>query len=237
MALNKGVEILITDNFSNTVSKITNEKYGSTSKIRRNQYKYFLEEFGIKLAKDLILKKLKKMEELFKDNKKDIMKLKEYQKKILELDGSVEEIRQKLMGYEGQLTKEMYSNINNLLPNGYKFKVREHQDAKEPFNIMLNYTYGILYRICESELINAGIDPYYGILHTDNYNKKSFLFDFIEIFRIYAINVVIKLITNKKIKKSYFDDGKLSLDGRKLILDDFKVYLAKSEKYREKNYK
>ena len=30
--------------------------------------------------------------------------------------------------------------------------------------------------------IIAGLDPYIGFLHTDNYNKKSLVFDVIELF-------------------------------------------------------
>ncbi|MGB3458597.1 MAG: CRISPR-associated endonuclease Cas1 [Halobacteriota archaeon] len=35
----------------------------------------------------------------------------------------------------------------------------------------------------EKACIIAGLDPYIGFLHTDNYNKKSRVFDVIVLFR------------------------------------------------------
>jgi CRISPR-associated protein Cas1 len=42
---------------------------------------------------------------------------------------------------------------------------------------MLNYSYGVLYSLVEKACILAGLDPFVGFLHTDNYNKKSLVFD------------------------------------------------------------
>jgi hypothetical protein len=37
---------------------------------------------------------------------------------------------------------------------------------------MLNYGHGVLYSMVEKACIIAGLDPYIGVLHTDNYNNK-----------------------------------------------------------------
>ena len=42
----------------------------------------------------------------------------------------------------------------------------------------------MLYSLVERACIVAGLDPFVGFLHTDNYNKKSLVFDLIEPFRV-----------------------------------------------------
>ena len=46
------------------------------------------------------------------------------------------------------------------------------------------YAYGVLYGLVEKACIVAGLDPFVGFLHTDNYNKTSLVFHLIEPFRI-----------------------------------------------------
>ena len=79
------------------------------------------------------------------------------------------------------------------------------QPAKDEFNSLLNYAFGILYSKVEKACVIAGLDPYIGILHTDNYGKKSLTFDIIENYRHLASRTVFKLFTQKKVNKEYFD--------------------------------
>ena len=69
------------------------------------------------------------------------------------------------------------------MPERYKFESRSRNPTKGEFNVLLNYGYGVLYSMVEKAYIIAGLDPYIGFLHTDNYNKKSRVFDVIELFR------------------------------------------------------
>ncbi|MGC8798574.1 MAG: CRISPR-associated endonuclease Cas1 [candidate division WOR-3 bacterium] len=77
--------------------------------------------------------------------------------------------------------------------------------AQDEFNALLNYAYGILYSRVEKACVIAGLDPYVGIIHTDNYNKKSLVFDIIENYRVWAEEVVINLFASRRVKKEQFD--------------------------------
>lgn len=61
-------------------------------------------------------------------------------------------------------------------------------------NALLNYGYGILYGSIQVELIKAGIDPYIGVLHRDNYNKPVLVYDIIELYRTWIDEVVFSLV-------------------------------------------
>ena len=55
--------------------------------------------------------------------------------------------------------------------------------AKDLFNAILNYGYGVLYAQIEQAIILAGLDPYAGFLHADRPGKPSLVLDLIEEFR------------------------------------------------------
>lgn len=55
--------------------------------------------------------------------------------------------------------------------------------AFDAFNSLLNYLYGMLYVMVEMALVKAGIDPYMGILHADEYQKITMVYDCIEPYR------------------------------------------------------
>ena len=57
-----------------------------------------------------------------------------------------------------------------------------------------------MYSNVERACILSGLDPYIGIMHVDNYNRQAFVFDLIEMYRIYIDKIVFKLFTTKKVK-------------------------------------
>jgi len=120
-------------------------------------------------------------------------------------DKFFEENRQKIMGIEGTISRIYFESINKLMPEKYKFQGRSRNPAIDEFNCLLNYAYGVLYSRVERACIIAGLDPYIGFLHTDNYNKKSFVFDLIENYRQWADEVVISLFAGRKVKDEMFD--------------------------------
>ena len=127
------------------------------------------------------------------------------------------------------------------MPEKYKFKGRSRQPAKDAFNAVLNYCYGILYSRIEKACILAGLDPYVGFLHTDNYNKKSLVFDLIEPFRIFADQTAVYLFTGKKIKDAYFrvTENAVSLNdkGKPIVVDAMNNHMEEPVRYRRKNVK
>jgi CRISPR-associated protein Cas1 len=106
---------------------------------------------------------------------------------------------------------------------------------------VLNYCYGILYSRVEKACIIAGLDPFVGFLHTDNYNKKSLVFDLIEPFRIFAELPAVYLFTGRKIKDDFFqfEDNAVSLNqaGKPLIVDVITKHLEDRVRFRRKNVK
>ncbi|MBC2849908.1 CRISPR-associated endonuclease Cas1 [Cetobacterium sp. 8H] len=251
LAITNDIPIILSDKLGNVIGKVWQYKFGSNAKIRRKQLEFFQTEVGSELGKEWIIKKLKHqinhLEKLSSIRKitsysEDIAKMKQLMDKLSNLNGSPSEIRETLMGYEGNISKIYFKCISDLLPERWKFKEREYRGAKTPYNIVLNYLYGILYSKVEHALIIAGLDPFIGIFHTDNYNKASLLFDFIEQFRFLALEQVTTLFSKGIIQQNFFiekEDKSIILASTKkgIIVQEFYKTLERSGSLsNKKNY-
>lgn len=127
------------------------------------------------------------------------------------------------------------------MPDRFTFEGRSRQPARDPFNAFLNYAYGILYSEVEKACVIAGLDPFVGFVHSDNYNKKSLVFDIIENFRIYADRVVFKLFSKKMVNDRMYDtlpNGvTLNKEGKKLLFDENSKFYETIVRFGQKNMK
>jgi CRISPR-associated protein Cas1 len=108
------------------------------------------------------------------------------------------------------------------------------------FNAFLNYAYGVLYARVEKALMLAGLDPYAGFMHRDDYNHKSLVYDCIEPYRAWADKVVFSLFSGKKVNQTHADaiTGGFSLnaEGKKLLMEAYNEYLENDViRYRGRN--
>lgn len=170
-----------------------------------------------------------------------IEKLQNIAKSLDSLAESIDECRGSIMGIEGSGGRIYFSALSSLMPDRFKFTGRSRNPAKDEFNTLLNYSYGVLYSLVEKGCIIAGLDPYVGFIHTDHYNKKSLVFDLIENYRIWADETIINLFASRKIKTEYFDkipNGfTLNKEGKAVLLTDFNSFMDESIRYRGRNIK
>jgi CRISPR-associated protein Cas1 len=111
--------------------------------------------------------------------------------------GTVDERREQLLSVEGRAAQRYWAAIACLIPAELAWPRRETQGAHDPFNIALNYGYGILYAQVEQALILAGLDPYGGFLHADRPGKPSLVLDLIETFRQTVVDRTVIGLVNK----------------------------------------
>jgi CRISP-associated protein Cas1 len=102
-----------------------------------------------------------------------------------------------LRGMEGASQRLYFQTMSQLMPDEYRFDSRSRQPADDLFNALLNYTYGILYRKIETALTKAGLNPYIGFMHRDDYKRKSLVFDLIKEIRL-ETQALTATITNVK---------------------------------------
>ena len=251
-AVDNNIDIIFLDHFGDPYGRVWHSKLGSTTLIRRKQLEASTGEKGLNLAKEWVISKIENNVDFLKSlansrpNKGKIINecVVSLEKKIYMLQkmkGSLEEKRNSIMAIEGMAGKEYFGTLNYIMPDRFKFKGRSRSPAKDEFNCLLNYGYGVLYSMVEKGCILAGLDPYIGFIHTDNYNKKSLVFDLIEMFRILVDKTVIYLFSKRKIKKEYFDQIKnglsLNQEGKAVLITALNEILEKKVRYRGRNIK
>lgn len=252
LAMDHNIDVIFLDNFGNPYGRVWHSKLGSTTMIRRRQLEIAETENGLNLALSWVAKKIDNQIKLLKKLRKTrtrksaeitgyIEKLNNCKKSLVDLSGNIEEMRGTIMGIEGSAGRIYFECLSFLIPDRYKFNGRSRNPAKNEFNALLNYAYGILYSRVEKACIIAGLDPYVGIIHTDNYNKKSLVFDLIENFRIWADETVLKLFAGRKVRQEHFDKLKngftLNKNGKALLVEAFTKFLDESVRYGGRNIK
>lgn len=253
LAMDNNIDIILLDEYGNPYSRVWQSRLGSTTLIRRKQLEMANDERGLELAKEWTARKFENQIEFLSQLKTTrpekaaklsewIASLEEILKKMQTLEGTLDEKRNSIMGYEGSAGRIYFEALSYILPDRFKFDGRSRQPAEDEFNCLLNYGYGVLYSMVEKACIIAGLDPYVGFLHTDNYNKRSLVYDLIEMFRILADRTVVFLFSQRQVKVEYFDKlypkgMTLNKEGKAFLIEALNNNFEKSVRYRGRNIK
>ncbi len=231
--LEHGIDLMITEKNGHPVGRIWNNRFGSISTIRKKQIDFagsekvtpwVIAQLSEKMRNqaDLLLCLLsldEPYEQMIHDTCAQINKL--IRKLEMSKDDAIIEAAPRLRAMEGQVAKIYFTCVNKHLPYRFQFHGRSRHPATDMINAMLNYAYGILYGHIESALIKAGLDPFIGFFHRDEYNRPVLTYDVIEPFRPWADWVVFHLAINEIMDDSHFENDK----GNYWLFGDAKRYL------------
>ena len=250
LAIENEIEMVFTDRNGNPMGRVWSPKYGSISTIRKGQLAFSFSHEAVGWIKDVIRQKIENQQALilllkpeegvlqrFVD--KAVNRLEDYRTKINGLDGEVvTDVAATLRGWEGVSSKIYFEMLNQYIPEQYRFEARSQHPAIDPVNAMLNYGYGLLYSKVEGALIKAGIDPYIGIMHRDNYNRPVLVYDVIELYRIWVDYVVFRLAMQGVITDEYCSvqpDGSYWLEplGRRVLIQSINDYMEEVVEMRD----
>lgn len=242
LAIDREIEVLFMDKSGQPLGRIWSSKYGSVSTIRKGQLSFTFSKDAVKWIKDTIQRKIENQEALLllmvardagieKTVQKSVNRLEDYRTKINLLEGEiVSDVASSLRGWEGVSSKIYFDTLNMFLPEKYRFKQRSQHPATDIANAMLNYGYGLLYGKIEGSLIKAGIDPYVGVLHRDDYNRPVLVYDIIELYRVWVDYIVYSLLMQEAITDEYYsvkEDGSYWLEplGRRVLIQSLNDYM------------
>ena len=252
LAIEKNIDIIFLDEVGHPYGRVWHGRPGSTTAIRRKQLRLTDTEKGLQLALGWLLRKFDNQIEFLREARQrrtrlsamlteKIDALLDLRQPLANLNGELDTVRGTIMGLEGRAGRTYWEAVNLLLPENFQFEARSRNPARDEFNCLLNYSYGVLYGTVERACILAGIDPYVGFIHTDHYQKKSLVFDLIECYRTWADETVVGLFTARKVKQDMFDklENGLILNkvGKVVLMEQFGAYLDEGIRYRNRNIK
>lgn len=243
LAIEHQIDVLFVDGTGMPQGRIWSVKYGSISDIRQKQFEFLYSDKVIPWVKQLLSDKINNQVALlltFQPDEQNALhtriakamnSMEDHRQKIMKAEGEhLSDIAPSLRGWEGAAAKRYFQAVAELIPEKYRFEKRSFQPALDSFNATLNYGYGILYGRVESALVKAGIDPYTGVFHRDDYNRPALVFDVIEKFRIWVDFVVIQLFCQDAFNEECFrsENDAVLLDGlgKRILIQSVNDYLA-----------
>ena len=252
LALEKNIDIVFLDQVGQPYGRVWHGRPGSTTEIRREQLRLADTEKGLRLALGWMLRKLDNQIGFLREARQrrtrlsaqlteKVTALETLRASLAEVSGDLDAVRGTIMGLEGRAGRTYWEAVNLLLPEKFQFAARSRNPAKDEFNCLLNYAYGVLYSTVERACILAGLDPYVGFIHTDHYQKKSLVFDLIECYRIWADETVVGLFAARKVTQDMFDSLQngftLNKPGKAVLMERLGAHLDESIRYRNRNIK
>jgi CRISPR-associated protein Cas1 len=241
LAVRNNIDIVFLENNGTPIGRVWHTKLGSTTLIRKKQLEASLGEQALHYTKQWVGAKMDNQIEMVAGLRKHRTQHHSYLDFQLESMASmrlkvesvsakhVDDVADSIRGWEGTCGRLYFETLSFVLPQKYQFGGRSFRPAKDVFNAFLNYAYGVMYSRVEKSLILAGVDPYVGFLHRDDYNYKSMVNDFIEPYRGYADKTVFSLFSAKKVRKDHtaeITNGvSLNKEGKALLMEQFNQYL------------
>lgn len=242
LAIENEIEILFLNNSGEPVGRVWSNKYGSISTIRKGQVNFTFSQDAIDWIKDILIQKMENQQALIltmfvndsnlqKIVDRAVARIDDYKSKVKALKAEViSDIAATLRGWEGQASRIYFETINYFLPVEHRFQNRSQHPAMDVVNALLNYGYGMLYGKVEGALIKAGIDPYVGVFHRDDYNRPVLVYDVIELYRVWVDYVVFTLVSQNSITDEFYSvrsDGSYWLEGlgRRVLIQSVNDYL------------
>lgn len=246
LAVKNNIDVVFLEHSGDPFGRVWQTVMGSTAAIRRRQLEAADKAEGLALACGWVAAKVQNQAEFLEElggrrpGEAELFAatlgtVRGCLERVGKLTGSLEEQRGTLMGLEGSAGRAYFACLGKLMPEAYRFEGRSRQPARDGFNAMLNYAYGVLYSLVEKACICAGLDPHLGFLHTDNYAKKSLVFDLIEPFRIIGERVVVLLFTGRRAQAGFFEEVPggigLSKEGRAFLIGQLNERLDRGVRY------
>lgn len=139
-----------------------------------------------------------------------------YQKGDNQLINTLQKLKQELTshpslealkGAEGYASKLYFQWLRERVKGFSAFTQRENKTpAQDPFNILLNYCYTLLFNRLHLLIRLHGLDPHLGILHQANGRHPALVSDFIEIWRPQVDKLLLRLLGLKVITLASFEE-------------------------------
>lgn len=221
--ISTGIELIVLDSRGLPVGILYSSHYTRTPLTRRAQYLAYLTRQGVQVA--VAIARCKAMtqanvlhrlsidmgaRELSSNARVMLEKAKSLSLEML--PESLDEARSLIMHVEAEIARMYWSSIAGILPGDIGFEGRD-RDSGDPFNIVLNYGYGILYGLAWRALVLAGLDPYAGFLHVDRSGRYVLVFDYVEMWRAPLVDEPL-IRAFRRGWRPEIDSGRLSYKSR-----------------------
>lgn len=155
-------------------------------------------------------------------------------RKSIEVADSLDTLR----GLEGSFSALYFRHLPAMLIESFGFRKRQKHPPPDPLNILLSFSYTLLFNTVYAFVEAAGLDPYCGFFHDLKYGHPALASDLMEEFRApVADSLVISLINNKLITADHFlkenENINFSRDGVAILYEHYRKRLTEKFAYKD----
>lgn len=241
LMLKHRVDFVLLSGFGAPLGRLVGRK-GGAIELRKNQIEAQKDERGKHLAKQFAKGKLVNQSNLLKSLAKNrrstkpelASKLEDASHLVSWFVNMVEQVdtnlpldrfRAEVMSAEARGADSYWEAIGLVFNEYVEFprRMKRFDVPKDPVNILLNYGYGLLASDVWMAVEHSSLEPYAGFLHKDSPRRPALVMDLMEEFRQPVVDrVVLRLLSSLKEKVAGFvEDGRLTQEGRKTIIQEF----------------
>jgi CRISPR-associated protein Cas1 len=244
----RGIRVGVLGAGAKPVALITSPMLTATVETRRAQMLAYGNTMGADFCRWVVAGKLHNQEKLLRyfgksrDGDRRVAlesaaaMLRKLRKQALGVEGDTPDaVRNSLMGFEGTGGRIYWQRMTEMLPDSLGFTGRDHRGATDGVNSALNYGYAILYSHVWGAVMNAGLEPFAGFLHTDKSGKPSLVLDMVEEFRQPVVDRAILTWLNKGGRLTVVK-GMLDGASREAVASRVLLRLNSTERHRGKNH-
>ncbi len=248
----RGVRVSILAGNGRPVAQIASPNLTASVAIRRAQLEAYTNKLGLNLATAMAGGKLLNQARLLKYFAKNIRSAQpeafdQLDRRIAAILAlrrnilrgnwlSLEIARPTIMGLEGTAARHYWEAAALLLEKHIEFRGRETRGASDFVNSLLNYGYGVLYSQVWSAVLNAGLEPFGGFLHTDRPGKPSLVLDLTEEFRAPIVDRTVFAAIRLRQLQPNGHVGPLDPEARGVLVDQIFKRLESKERFRGGDY-
>ena len=101
-----------------------------------------------------------------------------------------------LMGYEGIAARIYFQALGKLIIPEFSFSRRSRRPPEDAFNSMISLGYSILFNEIYGKIEAKGLNPYFGIMHSDKDNHPALASDLMEEWRAVIVDSLALSLAN-----------------------------------------
>ncbi len=136
---------------------------------------------------------------------------------------------EQLMGYEGTAAKIYFRELGKLIEPEFAFTGRNRRPPRDPFNSLISLGYSIILNELYGKIEGKGLNPYFGVVHSDREKHPTLASDLMEEWRAVLIDsVALSMLNGHELLRKDFYSG-TEQPGVFLEKDAFKKYVQKLE--------
>lgn len=248
----RGIRVTLLSGTGRPVAQVSSPNLTATVAIRRAQLEAYSNEKGLRVGQAIAAGKILNQARLLKyfaknlrtSDPRQFAQLHKHVSAMLALRHNVlhgdwstlEEARAPVMGLEGTAARHYWDAVTLLLEKHADFPGRAHRGAADFVNSLLNYGYGMLYSTVWSAVLNAGLEPFAGFLHTDRPGKPSLVLDLTEEFRAPVVDRTVLAAVRLRHLQPANTGGPLEPDTRSTLADLILKRLESKERFQGGDY-